>query len=83
MAEKCPGQDLRYLKAEDVYEVTCPSCGAKVEFFKNDKSQKCGACGTRFRNPRLDMGCAKWCPHAAECIDFAGDGQSALETDDS
>ena len=68
--ERCPGQDLRYLKPSDVYDVTCPACGAKVEFFKDDRSQKCAECGTRFRNPKRDLGCAKWCPHADECIDF-------------
>jgi hypothetical protein len=67
--ERCPGQDPRYLKPEDVYEVACPSCGAKVEFFKDDWSQKCGKCGTRFRNPKHDEGCAKWCPYSDECID--------------
>jgi hypothetical protein len=71
--DRCPGQDLRYLKPEDVRDERCPRCGGAVEFFKDDRSQKCRTCGTRFRNPRLDMGCAKWCPHAEECIDFDPD----------
>ena len=67
--ERCPGQDPRYLKPSDVYEVPCPSCGARVEFFRDDRSRRCPACGTRFRNPHRDVGCAKWCPYAKECID--------------
>lgn len=51
----------------------CPRCGAEVELFKDDRSRKCPRCGTRFRNPHIDLGCAKWCPFAAECIDYRGD----------
>ena len=81
MDPKCPGQDSRYLRPEDVYEVPCPSCGAAVEFFKVDRSRKCTACGTRFRNPRLDLGCAAWCRYAKECIDFMGGDAAASPRD--
>ena len=67
---RCPGQDSRYWKPGDVHEAPCPGCGRPVEFFKDDLSRKCPACGTRFRNPRRDLGCAKWCPYASECVDF-------------
>ena len=70
MIERCPGQDLRYLKPDDVYEAACPACGGKVEFFKDDRSRKCPSCGARFRNRRIDLGCAKWCPYASECLDY-------------
>ena len=70
MAAKCPGQDTRYWKPDDVREVACPRCGGKVEFFKDDRSRKCPHCGARFRNPCIDLGCAEWCPYAAECVDF-------------
>ncbi len=70
MNPKCPGQDLRFLKAEDVRDERCPACGGAVEFFKDDRSRKCVRCGTRFKNPSLDIGCAAWCPHAAECVDY-------------
>ncbi len=70
MMERCPGQDLRYLKPDDVYEAACPACGGKVEFFKDDRSRKCPSCGVRFRNPRIDLGCAKWCAFASECLDY-------------
>lgn len=67
---KCPGQDSRNWKADDVHQVPCPNCGVSVEFFKDDRSRKCAKCGTRFKNPFLDMGCAAWCIYAKECVDF-------------
>ena len=46
MAEiHCPGQDLRYWKLDDMYEVYCVHCGAQVEFFKDDPRRLCKACG--------------------------------------
>ncbi len=63
----CPGQDTRYWKPGDIFEVVCPSCGGKLEFFKDDVSRKCG-CGIRVENPRVGPGCAQWCGHAAECL---------------
>jgi len=65
---RCPGQDRRYWKATDVFDVACPSCGDPVEFFKGDLLRRCPGCGHRFRNPRLDLGCAAWCPQAEECL---------------
>ena len=71
MVERCPGQDARFLKPDDVRDEVCPACGAAVEFFKNDRSRKCPDCGTRFRNPRLDWGCAYGCPSAGVWVDCA------------
>ncbi len=65
---KCPGQDTRYWKGRDIYEAECPKCGAGVEFFKDDTTRICSACGHRFLNPGMDFGCAAYCPHAAQCI---------------
>jgi hypothetical protein len=65
---KCPGQDTRYWKGRDIYEAECPKCGAAVEFFKDDTTRICSACGHRFLNPGMDFGCAAYCPHAAQCI---------------
>jgi len=70
MKPQCPGQDSRFWKPEDVHMTPCPHCGENVEFFKDDRSRKCPGCNTRFKNPYLDLGCAKWCPFASECIDF-------------
>jgi formylmethanofuran dehydrogenase subunit E len=65
---KCPGQDTRYWKPEDVFDVICPACKHPVEFFKNDPVRKCDKCGHLFPNPNVDLGCAAWCPHASECL---------------
>lgn len=63
----CPGQNTLFWKPEDIFETPCPVCGYSVEFFKDDVSRKCGNCGYRFPNPRLDMGCLEWCPYADKC----------------
>ena len=68
---KCPGQDARSFDPEGVRERPCPRCGRTVEFFPDDRSRKCPACGARFRNPDVDLGCAEWCRYAKECLDFA------------
>lgn len=65
---KCPGQDMQYWKPGAIYEVDCPSCGRKVEFFKDDPARRCNHCGHRFVNPQLDFGCAAYCPFAEQCI---------------
>ncbi len=65
---RCPGQDMQYWKPGSIFEVDCPRCGRPVEFFKDDPARTCGGCGLRFVNPRLDFGCAAWCPHAAQCL---------------
>lgn len=65
---KCPGQDSQYWQADAIYEVPCPNCGEMVEFFKDDSARSCSACQTRFANPRLDFGCAAYCPYASQCV---------------
>jgi hypothetical protein len=65
---KCPGQDSRYWKPGSIFEVQCPKCGAVVEFFKDDTTRKCGKCGYRFVNPKMDFGCASYCEFAEECL---------------
>ena len=64
---KCPGQDQRFWKPEDVFEVTCPVCGAVVEFFKDEPALKCPSCGRTVANPKIDTGCLEWCRYAKEC----------------
>lgn len=66
----CPGQDTRYWRPDDIFTVPCGSCGAGVEFFKDDAVRRCARCGARIRNPRLSMGCAQWCKHAQECLGY-------------
>lgn len=65
---KCPGQDMMFWKPGDIYEVDCPGCGRTVEFFKDDTARRCGHCGHRFANPKMDFGCAAYCPYAEQCI---------------
>lgn len=65
---KCPGQDTQYWTEGAIFEVPCPQCGQGVEFFKDDTTRKCGACGHRFLNPNLDFGCASYCKFAEQCL---------------
>jgi len=58
---KCPGQDMRFWKPGDIFDTQCPKCGRKVEFFRDEVRRKCG-CGHEIVNPKLDFGCAQWCP---------------------
>jgi len=65
---KCPGQDTKYWKPGAIFEVKCPKCGQFVEFFKDDRTRKCGSCGHRFLNPEMDFGCASYCQYAEQCL---------------
>ncbi len=65
---RCPGQDQRYWKPEDIFNVTCPFCGAQIEFWKDEPVRCCPECKRDVRNPKLDAGCAHWCKHSDECL---------------
>jgi len=65
---KCPGQDTRYWKPGAIFEAKCPECGKEVEFFKDDTTRLCKACGHRFLNPHMDFGCASYCRYAEQCL---------------
>lgn len=65
---RCPGQDMRYWKPQDIFDVPCFACGASIEFWKDEPFRLCKACGKENRNPRIDLGCAKWCKYADECL---------------
>lgn len=65
---KCPGQDIRYWKPGDIFEMPCPKCGALVEFFKDEPTRRCKECGHKFVNPRMDFGCAAYCKFAEQCL---------------
>ncbi len=65
---KCPGQDTRYWHADAAFETECPQCGHLVEFFKDESTRRCGKCGTRIVNPRMDFGCASYCRFAEQCL---------------
>jgi len=68
---RCPGQDQRFWKPEDIFEVRCPDCGQLVEFFKDEPKLKCRKCSRMVVNPKIDLGCAEWCQYAEQCIDIA------------
>lgn len=81
---KCPGQDMKYWKADAIFETTCPKCAATVEFYKDDTNRKCGTCGHRLVNPHMDFGCASYCQYAEQCLgalpeDFSGIREQLLK----
>ena len=65
---KCPGQNPQYWKPEDAFEVSCPNCKEIVEFFKDEPKRRCHNCKQEVVNPKVDFGCALWCPKAVDCI---------------
>ena len=65
---KCPGQDTRFWKPEDIFVAECPKCGAEIEFFKDDARRRCAWCGHMFYNPKISLGCAAWCQYAEKCV---------------
>ncbi len=65
---RCPGQDQRYWKPEDIFEVDCSNCGSALEFFKDEPQLKCRHCGHTVINPKIDLGCAEWCQYAQQCL---------------
>ncbi len=69
---RCPGQDSRNWKPEDNIERKCPGCGYLIELWKDEPERACPKCKRKVRNPKLDPGCAKWCPHAKECLEGFG-----------
>lgn len=66
---KCPGQDTREWKPGDIFEIYCPWCGkGRIEFFKDEARRKCPICQLPVKNPKMDMGCAEYCPYAEACL---------------
>ena len=65
---KCPGQDMRYWGPDAVIETKCPTCGNSMEFFKDESTRKCKKCGRKVINPKMDFGCASYCPYADQCL---------------
>jgi hypothetical protein len=77
---KCPGQDTRYWKSDDIFTVECPKCGAEIEFFKDDTRRRCAWCGHLFYNPKIEMGCAEWCQFADKCVPELVKEKQAMQT---
>ncbi|HAA34416.1 MAG TPA: hypothetical protein DCD97_03805 [Firmicutes bacterium] len=73
LAAKCPGQDRRNWKPEDIFEHDCPHCGAVIEFWKTDVKTRCPECRETVFNPKFNLGCALWCAYAEQCVgDLSG-----------
>lgn len=75
---KCPGQDQRFWEPDDIFEAACPNCGDSIEFWKDEPQVRCPACHEVIPNPKLDMGCAKWCKFADECLGRNASEQSKV-----
>lgn len=67
-AMRCPGQDSRFMKPQDVAEAECPECGHTVEFWPDEPVRRCRECNRPVVNPGHDMKCLEWCDHASECL---------------
>ncbi len=75
---RCPGQDQRFWKPDDIFETQCPHCDAAIEFWKDEPSLKCPECKKLVVNPKLDLGCAEWCQHAEQCLGAITDAEDIL-----
>ena len=77
---KCPGQDTRYWKPDDIFTLECPKCGTEIEFFKDDTRRRCAWCGHLFYNPRIELGCAEYCQFADKCVPELMAEKRAMQT---
>ena len=64
MSDKCPGQDIRKLKAA-MYK--CPNCGVEVEMFSDELRIKCKRCGQYVEKAHVPS-CIEWCVSARQCL---------------
>jgi DNA-directed RNA polymerase subunit RPC12/RpoP len=64
MDAKCPGQDIRNLRAA-MYK--CPNCGAEVEMFSDELRIKCRKCGKYVYKEQVPS-CIEWCASARQCL---------------
>ena len=65
---KCTGNNTQEWGADAIFDVKCKNCGNMVEFFKDDSTRKCSNCGHKMLNPKMDFGCASYCPYAEQCL---------------
>jgi HD superfamily phosphodiesterase len=59
---------MRHWKPGDIFDISCPQCGKKIEFFKDEVRRRCKSCGAQVTNPKIDFGCAEWCAYAEQCM---------------
>jgi putative nucleotidyltransferase with HDIG domain len=81
MMVKCPGQDQRFWKPEDIFEVECTGCGHPIEFFKDEPKLKCRKCGQTVANPKIDLGCAEWCQYGEQCLSISATKRASYMRD--
>ena len=67
---KCPGLDMRYWKEGDIFEIPCPKCKNKIEFFKDDNFRKCSKCKREVFNPIIKTDCLQYCEFAETCMEL-------------
>jgi len=58
---------MKFWKPGDIFDIDCPKCGKRVEFFKDEVKRKC-RCGHIIVNPKINFACAEWCPYAEQCV---------------
>ena len=75
---KCPGQDQRFWKPDDIFEVNCPYCQTPTEIWKDEPKVKCPNCHNQVINPKLDFGCAEWCKYSKQCLGALGEHDSSI-----
>ncbi len=75
---RCPGQDQRFWRPEDIFEINCTQCGKSIEFVKDEPKLKCHNCGNLVVNPRIDLGCAEWCQYAEQCTGVTREGLDSV-----
>ncbi len=49
-----------------IFEKTCPNCGAEIEIFSVDTEATCEKCGFTIYNDTLN--CVQWCKYARQCV---------------
>ncbi len=50
----CPGQDMRFWRPEDIFDVVCPACQNEIEFWKDEPMRVCSQCKREILNPNLN-----------------------------
>jgi hypothetical protein len=66
--KKCAAMNSGFWQPKDIKEHPCSSCGAAIEFWKDDVKVKCDKCGSENFNPSLSNLCLSWCKSAAKCL---------------
>ena len=67
---RCPGMDTHFWGPNDIFDVRCPACGTKIEFFKDDGQRRCPGCNEVYVNPKLETNCFKYCKFGAQCEEY-------------